>query len=124
MPSVMEFDDLPHTEHAHEFVGADHGDVPFSIILVHAAPGAGPRPHQHPYPEVFVVESGQASFQLGDDTMVVRGGQIVVGPANVPHGFTNIGTGQLRLTAIHGAAEFTTEWLSELDPLWASKPKG
>jgi predicted lipoprotein with Yx(FWY)xxD motif len=34
------------------------------------------------------------------------------------------GTSQLRLTAIHGAAEFNTEWLSELDPAWASKPKG
>src|SRR6266545_4604970 len=124
MPSVMEFDDLPHTEHAHEFVGAEHGDVPFSIILVHAAPGAGPQLHQHPYAEVFVVESGEASFQLGDDTTVARGGEIVVGPANVPHGFTNTGTSQLRLTAIHGAAEFNTEWLSELDPLWASKPKG
>jgi mannose-6-phosphate isomerase-like protein (cupin superfamily) len=123
MPSVMQFDDLPHTEHAHEFVGADHGDVPFSIILVHAAPGAGPRLHQHPYPEVFVVESGEASFQLGDDTLVAGSGEIVVGPANVPHGFTNTGTGQLRLTAIHGAAEFTTEWLSELDPVWTSPPK-
>jgi len=123
MPSVLRFDHLPRTEHAHEFVGADHGDVPFSIILVHVAPGAGPRLHQHPYPEVFVVESGEASFQLGDDTLVVRGGEIVVGPANVPHGFTNTGTGQLRLTAIHGAAEFTTEWLSELDPAWTSPPK-
>ena len=124
MPSVMRFDDLPHTEHAHEFVGAEHGDVPFSIILVHAAPGVGPRLHQHPYPEVFVVESGEARFQLGDDTMVVRGGQIVVGPANVPHGFTNTGTELLRLTAIHGAAAFDTEWLLEPDTAWASKPKG
>jgi mannose-6-phosphate isomerase-like protein (cupin superfamily) len=122
-PSVMAFDDLPRTEHAHEFVGADHGDVPFSIILVNAPPGAGPRPHRHPYPEVFVVESGQARFQLGDDTMVVGGGQVVVGPANVPHGFTNTGPGPLHLTAIHGAAAFDTEWLTEPDPQWASTPK-
>jgi mannose-6-phosphate isomerase-like protein (cupin superfamily) len=122
-PLVMEVDDLPRTEHAHEFVGAEHGRVPFSIILVHAAPGAGPRLHRHPYPEVFVVDSGEASFQLGHDTMVVRAGQIVVGPANVPHGFTNTGTGPLRLTAIHGAAAFDTEWVSEPDPVWASKPE-
>jgi quercetin dioxygenase-like cupin family protein len=122
MPSVMRSDQLPQTEHAHEFVGADHGDVPFSIILVDAPPGAGPKLHRHPYPEVFLVESGQASFQLGDDTMIVHGGQIVVGPANVPHGFTNAGTGRLRLTAIHGAAVFDTEWLTDPDPLWASKP--
>jgi quercetin dioxygenase-like cupin family protein len=74
-PSVMEFDDLPSTEHAHEFVGEEHGDVPFSIILVHAPPGAGPRLHRHPYAEVFVVESGEARFQLGDDTMVVVAGR-------------------------------------------------
>jgi quercetin dioxygenase-like cupin family protein len=122
-PWVLEFDDLPRTEHAHEFVGAEHGDVPFSVILVHAPPGAGPRLHRHPYPEVFVVESGEASFQLGDDTLVVHGGQIVVGPANVPHGFTNRGTEPLRLTAIHGAAAFDTEWLAAPDSLWASKPK-
>jgi mannose-6-phosphate isomerase-like protein (cupin superfamily) len=73
---------------------------------------------------VFVVEPGEARFRLGDDTLVVRGGQIVVGPANVPHGFTNSGTGGLRLTAIHRAAEFFTEWLAERDPQWASSPKG
>ena len=122
MSSVMRSGQLPQTEHAHEFVGADHGDIPFSIILVDAPPGAGPKLHRHRYPEVFLVESGQASFQLGDDTMIVHGGQIVVGPANVPHGFTNTGTGQLRLTAIHGAAVFDTEWLTDPDPLWASKP--
>jgi mannose-6-phosphate isomerase-like protein (cupin superfamily) len=120
---IVEFDDLPRTEHAHEFGGTDHGDIPFSIIFVHAAPGAGPRLHRHPYPEVFVVESGEASFQLGDETMVVRAGQIVVGPANVPHGFTNTGTEPLRLTAIHGAAAFDTEWLAAPDPVWASKPE-
>lgn len=123
MALVMSFDDLAQTEHAYEFVGAEHGDVAFSIILVHAAPGAGPRLHRHPYPEVFVVESGEARFQLGDDTVVVRGGQLVVGPANVPHGFTNTGTEPLRLTAIHGAAEFDTEWLAEPDTVWASNPK-
>jgi quercetin dioxygenase-like cupin family protein len=121
---LLDLDDLPRTVHAHEFVGADHGDVPFSIILVHSAPGAGPRLHRHPYPEVFVVESGQATFQLGDDEIVAHGGQIAIAPADVPHGFINTGPGELRLTAIHGAARFDTEWLSGQDPAWASKPEG
>src|SRR5439155_22466000 len=51
MRSLIDFDDLPQTENAHEFVGADYGEVPFSIILVHSAPGAGPRLHRHPYAE-------------------------------------------------------------------------
>jgi hypothetical protein len=58
--SIIELDDLAHTEHAHEFVGAEHGDVLF---------------------------------------------------------------GQLRLTAIHGARRFDTEWLAGRDPVWTSKPK-
>lgn len=122
MHPLIQLDDLPQTEHAHEFVGADHGDVPFSVILVHSAPGAGPRLHRHPYPEVFVIESGQATIQLGDDEIVASGGQIAIAPANVPHGFTNSGPGELRLTAIHGAARFDTEWLSGHDPAWASRP--
>ena len=62
---IVGFDDLAPTEHSHEFVGAEHGDVPFSVILVHSRPGVGPRVHRHPYAEVFVVESGQATFRIG-----------------------------------------------------------
>jgi mannose-6-phosphate isomerase-like protein (cupin superfamily) len=120
---VIPFGELEPTEHSHEFVGAEHGDVPFSVILVHSQPGVGPKLHRHPYAEVFVVESGQATFRLGDETIVVEGGHVVVGPPDVPHGFTNTGSGELRLTAIHGAGRFDTEWLSGPDPTWTSKPK-
>jgi quercetin dioxygenase-like cupin family protein len=123
MPSVIDLADLAHSKDAHEFVGSEHGEVPFSIILVHSAPGVGPKLHRHPYAEVFVVESGQATFQLGDETVVVDGGHVVVGPPDVPHGFTNTGTGELRLTAIHGAADFNTEWLAGPDPVWTSRPR-
>lgn len=123
MRSVIDLDDLPHTEHAHEFVGADHGAVPVSLILVHSAPGAGPALHRHPYAEVFVVESGEATFQLGERRIVVERGHIVVGPAHMPHGFTNTGSGELRLTAVHCAPEFKTDWVAAPDPEWASQPK-
>jgi mannose-6-phosphate isomerase-like protein (cupin superfamily) len=123
MVSPISLDELPHTDQAHEFAGSEHGNVPFSIILVHASPGAGPLLHRHPYPEVFVVESGTATLWLGDEDVVIHGGDIVVGQANVPHGFTNTGTDELRLTSIHGSAEFNTEWLAGHDPIWASKPR-
>ncbi len=122
-PSIVAIGELPRTPHAHEFVGADHGDVPFSIILVDAPPGAGPEVHRHPYAEVFVVESGRATFRLGEDTIVVDAGHVVVGPPDVPHGFRNSGEGRLRLTAIHGAPRFDTEWMTGADPTWASPPK-
>ena len=60
-PAVIPINELEPTEHSHEFVGAEHGVVPFSVILVHSRPGVGPKLHRHPYPEVFIVESGQAT---------------------------------------------------------------
>ena len=120
---VVALDDLEHGVHSHEFVGAEHGDVPFSIILVHSEPGAGPKLHRHPYAEVFVVESGEATFHIGDDEIVVEGGHVVVSPPGEAHGFTNTGTGELRLVAIHGAPRFDTEWLEGTDSVWSSRPR-
>ena len=123
MGTIIDFNDLSPSRHSHEFVGAEHGDVPFSVILVHSRPGVGPKLHRHPYAEVFVVESGQATFRIGDDEIVVEGGHVVVSPAGEAHGFTNTGSDELRLTAIHGAGRFDTEWLAGDDPVWTSKPK-
>ena len=120
---IVPLDDLEHTAHAHEFVGAEHGEVPFSVILVHSRPGVGPKVHRHPYAEVFIVESGQATFRIGDDTVVVEEGNVVVSPPGEAHGFTNTGDGELRLVAIHGASRFDTEWLEGFDPAFASRPK-
>ena len=121
---VLPLDTLEHSDHSHELVGAEHGDVPFSVILVHSQPGVGPKLHRHPYAEVFIVESGRATFRIGDETIVVDDGHVVVSPPGEAHGFTNTGTGELRLTAIHGASEFDTEWLAGPDPTWTSRSKG
>ena len=117
---IIPFGALDATAHAEELVGAEHGDVPFSVILVHGPPGTGPRVHSHPYSEVFIVDSGRATFVLGDERREVESGHVVIGPPNVSHGFTNSGAGDLRLIAIHGAPRFITEWLAGDDDSWAS----
>jgi mannose-6-phosphate isomerase-like protein (cupin superfamily) len=115
--NVIPFDELPHVPGAHRFAGAEHGDVPFSVIVIRDAPGSGPvRMHRHPYVEAWVVEGGEATFRLGDRTLVVPAGHIVVGPANVPHGFTNTGRDELRMVSIHAGNRFQTEFLEEGDP--------
>jgi hypothetical protein len=43
----------------------------------------------------------------------------VLGPPDVPHGFTNTGARELRLVAIHGAARFITERLAGDDSTWS-----
>ena len=120
---VVPFDELEHSQHSHEFVGEEHGDVPFCVILVHSQPGVGPKLHRHPYPEVFIVESGQATFRIGEDSIVVDAGHVVVSPPGEAHGCVNSGTGELRLTAIHGAGRFDTEWLAGDDPTWRSRER-
>jgi hypothetical protein len=47
-PLVIPLDELDPNLHSHKFVGADDGDVPFSVILVHSEPGVGPKVHRHP----------------------------------------------------------------------------
>ena len=121
--TILPLDALEHSEHSHELVGAEHGDVPFSVILVHSRPGVGPKLHRHPYAEVFIVESGQATFRIGEETVVVESGHVVVSPPGEAHGFVSSGSGELRLVAIHGAPRFTTEWLEGDDPTWRSRPK-
>ena len=117
--SIINPDDLPHTEHAHELVGAHFG-VPISLILVHSGPGTGPAMHRHDYAEVFVLEQGTATFRVEYAEFVAQPGQIVIAPPGAYHGFTNTGSGQLRLTAIHTAPNFKTEWLAEPDTEWVS----
>jgi mannose-6-phosphate isomerase-like protein (cupin superfamily) len=113
---------LRHTPQSHELVGSEHG-LPVSLILVHSGPGSGPAMHRHPYPEVFVIEAGRATFRVDDVEVVGEAGQVVIAPANAAHGFTNTGTDELRLTAIHTAPDFDTDWLGEPDPEWVTPPE-
>ena len=112
MSPVIDIDDLHHGANSHQFIGADH-DVPVSMFLTHSAPGTGPSLHRHPYPELFVVESGQATFRVGDDEVVAGAGTIVIAPAGTPHAFTNTGDGELRMVNIHTASRMETEWLED-----------
>ena len=92
--SIVAFDDLDHTEHAHEFVRRAWRRA----VLDHPRPfgtGVGPKLHRHPYAEVFVVHSGQATFRIGDATAIVDAGHVVVSPPGEAHGFVNTGPAQL-----------------------------
>lgn len=63
--------------------------------------GKGPRWHVHPYDEVFIVRKGRAFFTIGDQMVQASEGDILLGPANIPHKFHNLGPGRLETTDIH-----------------------
>ncbi len=98
---------------AHAFVpvsdgpwrGALHGEAIGSEITILAygndTPGEGPRLHVHPYDETFVVITGRARFYVGDQVIEAGAGEVVLGPAGLPHRFENIGPGRLQTIDIH-----------------------
>jgi quercetin dioxygenase-like cupin family protein len=108
--SVVRIESLPDSGNSYLFDGAAH-DAPVSFFLTHSPPGEGPGLHRHPYAETFIVQDGQATFTVGDDTIEAKAGDVVVAPANVPHAFVNSGSGMLRSVNIHPVAEMDTVWL-------------
>ncbi|QDY71655.1 cupin domain-containing protein [Qingshengfaniella alkalisoli] len=63
--------------------------------------GVGPRWHVHDYDEVFIVREGRALFTIGDQKIEAEAGDVLLGPASVPHKFVNLGPGRLETTDIH-----------------------
>ena len=59
------------------------------------------------------MQEGTATFTAGDETIEVSGGQVVVVPAGVAHGFVNSGSGRLRQVDMHASERFVTEWLED-----------
>jgi quercetin dioxygenase-like cupin family protein len=107
---VVRAESLHDSGSSYRFDGADHA-APVSFFLIHSEPGDGPGLHTHPYAETFVIEEGQATFTVGEDTIEANAGDIVVAPADVPHAFVNSGSGVLRSVNIHPVPEMETFWL-------------
>lgn len=68
--------------------------------------GEGPPLHVHPYDEIFTITEGRARFTVGDETIDAEAGDIVLGPANIPHGYQNLGPGRLDSLDIHLGPEW------------------
>jgi mannose-6-phosphate isomerase-like protein (cupin superfamily) len=112
MPIVLTMHALRSGGGSYELEGCAHGDIAASLIFVDGPPGSGPRLHRHPYAEIFVIEEGQATFTVGDQTLDAHASQIVIAPANAAHAFINSGAGPLRQLDIHCHERFVTEWLA------------
>ncbi|HVF79336.1 MAG TPA: cupin domain-containing protein [Solirubrobacteraceae bacterium] len=99
MASVIPIENLRRSATAALFEGRD--EAPISIFITEYEQGRGPSLHLHPYPEVFVVETGTAAFTAGEEELLVEAGHIVVVPAETPHGFKCAGDDRLRVVSVH-----------------------
>ena len=69
--------------------------------------GEGPNLHMHPYDEVFHILEGTAEFTVGEKQFIAKEGDLVIGPANIPHAYKNVGAGRLDSLDIH----LNEEWI-------------
>lgn len=69
--------------------------------------GEGPDLHVHPYDELFHIIKGKAEFTVGKDKFIAEEGAMIIGPANIPHMYKNIGPGRLDSVDIH----LSNEWI-------------
>jgi quercetin dioxygenase-like cupin family protein len=99
---VTPIEDLRRSPQSALFEGGD--DIPVSIFVTQYERGRGPDLHVHPYAEAFVVQSGVATFTAGDEQLTVEAGNIVVVPAETPHGFKCAGDDTLRVVSVHPSA--------------------
>jgi mannose-6-phosphate isomerase-like protein (cupin superfamily) len=76
-------------------------------------PGGTIRLHKHPYPEIFIIQEGRATFTVGSATQEARAGQIIIVPADVPHKFMNRNHTPLKQIDIHMSKQFITHWLED-----------
>ena len=74
--TVTPIEDLRMSPTAALFEGRE--EAPVSIFVTEYSRGQGPDLHLHPYPEVFVVQTGTATFTAGEEQLTVAAGNVVV----------------------------------------------
>jgi mannose-6-phosphate isomerase-like protein (cupin superfamily) len=67
--------------------GADLGVGVTVLFVTSDTVGSGPKLHWHPYDELFVIRRGRARFFVGDEVIEGGPGDVIRGPAEVPHKF-------------------------------------
>ncbi|EFH84138.1 cupin domain-containing protein [Ktedonobacter racemifer] len=113
MGTIITKEQIRLNETAFRFQGGDYGDVPASFFWVFTQPGRGPGLHVHPYQEVFILQEGQATFTIGDETLELHAGEITIAPANTPHKFVNSGVAPLQMVSIHPSKHVIQEFLEQ-----------
>lgn len=87
------------------------GDAGVSLIFESTIrAGVGPRLHQHPYAETFIIRRGSATFTIAAEQVVGHAGQVLVVPAHTPHTFRTA-PGGYEAIHVHASPRFITEWL-------------
>jgi len=86
--------------------GADTGGV-FCLIDASLAPGIGVARHTHTREdETYYVLSGELKVEVGDQSFLLRPGDTLLAPRNIPHQLKNTGAAENRYLLVFSPAGF------------------
>jgi quercetin dioxygenase-like cupin family protein len=99
--------------------GADTAGF-FAVVIETTPPQSGPPLHQHSREdEWFYVLEGEYRFSVGKDLIIVREGDSLFAPRNIPHTFQNVASKPGRLLAVNQPAGLEA-FFAELEGACAS----
>lgn len=99
-----------------KFEGKDIG-VPITVLFyTEEKINGGTGWHVHDYDELFIVRQGNVLFTIGEQQIEAKTGDILFGPANIPHKYHNIGPGVMETLDIHLSDRFKTSRPTQVDP--------
>ena len=102
-PQVVKLDleDLKLSATAALFEGKERAGIDITMFVVRTPPGRFVELHVHPYSETFVLLEGRGRWTAGDTVTELNPDQMLVVPADTPHGFRNVGDVSLLLVSVH-----------------------
>jgi quercetin dioxygenase-like cupin family protein len=99
------------------------------VAIVELTGRGRPRLHRHDFDEAFCVLEGELIFQLGDDIVTCRAGEVAFAPRNVAHTYANLSGHPARVLLVitpAGFERYFARMAAERDgsdpPEWALQP--
>lgn len=115
MPKMLRAADRPKdAPKTIKFEGEPYGTA-ISFFAVVSPPGKSVGQHVHPYTETWIVQEGMVRFEAAGQPVEAGPGDIMVVEPETPHGFTNIGPGELKMMCIHDAGRMVQTFLDPND---------
>jgi mannose-6-phosphate isomerase-like protein (cupin superfamily) len=103
--------DLEFSPTAWLFEGKVRAGIDISIFVVRTPPGRFIEMHVHPYSETFVLLEGQGRWTVGEEVTELSADQLIVVPANTPHGLRNVGDVPLLVVSVHESGTLEQRFL-------------
>jgi mannose-6-phosphate isomerase-like protein (cupin superfamily) len=114
-PQVVKLDleELKLSATAALFEGKARAGIGISMFVVRTPPGRYVELHVHPYSETFVLLEGKGRWTAGDTVAELSPDQMLVVPADMPHGFRNVGDVPLLVVSVHESGTLEQTFLGE-----------